>query len=465
MELESLTSGIDSKALIDSLMAAERVPLQRMELDQKILNKKNEIYSDVLARLQNLKDFALDLSDPDTFDVFSTSYTESSVVQITAVSGASPATYDITVNNIARAHTIGSDRQADIDSALGLTAGTIQISGFDISIDSDDSLNSIMEKINNTEDITVTGTIVDNVLRIKKDDTGSDEIEIIDDNDICLDLGILDGSGDFKNEFIAATDASFSIDGQEITSSTNTLTGVIEDISITLVASGTTQATVSRDISAIIASITNLVNQYNSAADFIYSKITEDKIIPPESDADRLAGLARGDSTLNGIRYRLSTMVSGIVNGSDSAFDQLADIGISKASFSSADSDNEDALVGKLEIDSETLQEAIENNFEQVKDIFTKNHDVQDLQEDDYGMAVRIKNYMDAVTDSGQGLISIKQDSFQSEIDYIDDRIESMERLLGLKEETITRQFIQMEQALSTMDTQSMWLQAQISLM
>jgi flagellar hook-associated protein 2 len=465
MELESINSGIDSKALIDSIMAAERIPLQRMELNQTILNKKNELYSDVLGRLNNLKSRAADLSDTSAFDVFSITYSESSIVQMSTGTGASPAAYDITVNNIARAHTIGSDQQSDTDIALGLTAGTIQISGFGVSIDSDDSLQSIMDKINDTEDITVSATIVDNVLRIKNNDTGSEEIAIIDDNDICLDLGIIDGAGDFKNEFIQAADASFSIDGQEITSSTNTVTDIIEDITITLIGSGTTRAAISRDTSAIMGSITNLVSQYNSAVDYIYSKITEDRIIPPETDADKLAGLARGDSTLNSIRYRLATMVSGMVDGLDSDLDQFADIGISRASFSSEDSNNEDAIIGKLQIDTEVLQESIESDFEKVKDIFTKNYGVEDLEEDEYGMAVRIKNYMDLATDSDEGLISIKQDSFQSEVDYIDERIESMERFLELKEQTITRKFIRMEQALSTMDTQNMWLQAQISLM
>jgi len=465
MELESINSGIDSKALIDSIMAAERIPLRRMELNQTILNKKNEIYSDVLGRLNNLKSRTADLSDSSAFDVFSVTYSESSVVQISTGAGASPAAYDITVDNIARAHTIGSDQQSDPESALGLTAGTIQISGFEISIDSDDSLQSIMDKINDTEVITVAATIVDNVLRIKNNDTGSEEIEIIDDNDICLDLGLIDGTGDFKNEFIPAADASFSIDGQDIISSSNTVTDIIEDITITLIGSGTTRAAISRDTSAIIGSITSLVNQYNSAVDLIYSKITEDRIMPPETEADKLTGLARGDSTLNSIRYRLGAMVSGAVDGLGSDFDQFADIGISRASFSSEDSHNEDALIGKLQIDTEVLREAIESDFEKVKDIFTKNNGVEGLEEYEYGMAVRLKKYMDLATDSDEGLISIKQDSFQSEVDYIDERIESMERFLELKEQTITRKFIRMEQALATMDTQSMWLQAQIGLM
>ncbi|MDD3777190.1 MAG: flagellar filament capping protein FliD [Actinomycetota bacterium] len=464
MELNSLNTGLDSFSIIEGLMKIERVPIDRMELEQDIINKRKEVYGDVLSRLNNLYTVSETLTLPSSFDVFKVTYSQPGIAVMNTAADAAEGRYSINVEYLAKAHTIGTDRQENADSALGLTEGHILINGVQVIIDANDSLNSIRDKINGAQDTGVTATVVDNVLRIQMKETGAVDINIEDNYSIALELGILDNLNNYKNEFIAASDASFTIDGQSITSSTNHIENLIQGTTLTLTGEGSTEVSIARDNERIMADIRNFVNQYNSVVDFIYSKVSERKIYPAETDADRLAGVVSGDNFLNRVRFNLSRMVTGILEGVADNANHLASIGISKASFNSQSSDNSGSIIGKLVIDEQVLSEAIDQNYEQVEELFAKNEGIEGLPEEEYGIAARIKQYLSTLTDSSQGLISSKNKSFDSELKLIDTRIEALERRLELKKITLTNKFIAMEKALETMDTQNLWLQAQIGL-
>lgn len=463
MPIGGVSSGLDTYSLIQDIMKVERMPIERMELRQKIINKQKEIYSDVQGRIRNLESRAAALSHRANFDVFKTAYSQPSVVSFSTASNAQSGSYSVAVNHIARAHTIGSDRQDDIHQALGLAEGTISINGAQVSINGDDSLASIRDKINSTEDTGITATIVDHVLRLQMDQTGASQIDIQDGEGIAESLGLLDGES-IKHEFVAASDASFFIDGQHISSSVNSISGLIDGVTVNLLGEGESQATISRDVDAVVGHIKNFVNQYNSTVNFLYDQVTERKIIPPRSDADRLVGTLSGDGTLSRIRFRLSGLVSGPV-ADVQTFNSLAAVGINRAAFGGTQGDNRGTIVGTLEIDEAALRDALDHDFEQVKDLFTKNRGEEGLPEADYGIAVRMGNYLRTVTSTSDGVIRHKNSSFDAEIRILDRQIESMENRLQLREASITKQFIGMERALETMDAQMAWLQSYMNIL
>ncbi|MCE5330028.1 flagellar filament capping protein FliD [bacterium] len=460
MYISGLSSNIDTTQIIEELMSIERSSIDNIKVKQNLLDKKKEIYNDISSRLNNLKSLASDLSSESAFNIYNVSYSEQSIVQWTIASNAAAANYSVTVNSIATAHTIGSDRKDSSTEALGLTAGVIKINGVDIEVNELDSLNSIRDKINNAEDANVRATVVDNVLRLRSVNTGAEnQIQLVDGNNILADLGILSSDSTIKNEFVAASDASITIDGQDITSSTNSITDVIDGATLQLLKTGTTNVSVERDTAAIAAKIKNFVNQYNSAIDLIYSKVTEKRIYPIESESDRYFGLVNGDVTLNNIKYNLNNLFTSGVSGLDESLSSLANIGITKSSFNGTTSDSTSMLAGKLVINDTELNEAIASDFEAVKNLFTKNNGVSDLEVEDYGIGVRVNNYLYNITNSTTGILKSKSSSFEKEISMFQKQIETVEARLETKEESLIKKFAAMEAAMNSSNTQLQWLQ------
>lgn len=461
MRLDGLISGLDTETIISQLMSIERMPVASKELKQKILTKKGEIYNDIKNRLINLKNCAKNLTYESKFNVFSTSYSEESIISASASDGATSGIYDLVINNLARAHTVGSDQQADKSIALGLE-GTMIINGKSVDIGSEDSLESIRDNINATEDIGITASIVDNVLRLKMRETGAVEITLDETGNVATALGIME-SGSFKNEFVAAADASFTIDGQQVYSSTNTINDLIGGVALTLQEEGSVTLNVNRNNQSIIDNINNFVEQYNSVVDLIYSKVSERKIVSPKSDTDKLVGLVSGDTTLQNIKFRLNMLMSDIVTGISGDINQLSLIGISKTPFAGSSDNSSDILVGKLTVDEAALAKAVNDNVDDVMQLFLKNADIENLTNDAYGIAVRVDKYVNTLTGSVNGLITDRVNSFEREIDMIEERIESYNKSLELREANLRKKFLLMEQALASMETQSSWLTSQLS--
>jgi flagellar hook-associated protein 2 len=79
------------------------------------------------------------------------------------------------------------------------------------------------------------------------------------------------------------------------------------------------------------------------------------------------------------------------------------------------------------------------------------------------GAAVVFDRVLFNITDTYDGYVGFKQDSLESSIDRLDDQIEKMEARLDRKLQRMINQFVHMEVALSTMQSQSAWLTGQIN--
>lgn len=463
MQVSGLFSNIDTAELINSLLAVERKPIKNIEEKKDLLNKKKEIYNDVLNRLKNLKNLASDLSKSSSFNVFNVSYSQSDIVIFNTNSNTIEGKYNITVNNVAKAHTIGSDKQSSSTEALNLNSGTIKINGIDIEISSEDSLTTIRDKINNAQNINVRASIVDNVLRLQSANTGSaNQISLVDDNNILIDLGILNNDLTIKNVFLEASDASVTVDGQVITSSSNLISNVFDSGSLEIIKTGSTEIKISKNLASISSKIKSFVDQYNSTIDLIHTKITEKRIYPIKTQSEKYQGLLNGDSMLNNIKSSLNSIIIENVNGLSEDLNELSEIGITKYQYSTT-GDNTSMLMGKLKVDDAKLNEALNTNFQGVIDVFTKNYGVENLNPNDYGIAVRLNDYLYNLTKSSDGIFSEKSKSIETEIKMLQDRIDSISKRLELREKALQNKYVNMESAFFSSGNQLNWLQLIIS--
>ena len=81
------------------------------------------------------------------------------------------------------------------------------------------------------------------------------------------------------------------------------------------------------------------------------------------------------------------------------------------------------------------------------------------------GIGGRLRNYLNSITDATTGLIATIEDSLLSQNESFQEKIEAQEDILEIRRESLWRQFTQMEQYLSMMQSQSNWLFQQISVL
>lgn len=251
VSFSGLGSGIDFEAAVDGIMAAKRIPVDRLEAKIEANAAKIADLGVTRTLATALQESLQELHGAVTFDSSSNVFeskqafasssredggTASAPVNILGVSvgaSASAANHSVEVLQTARAHRVGSDAISstndDLGTALGLGAGSvagqIEIAGVTIDVLATDSLNEVVDRFNAANSgenatgvsasIVATGTS-ENFLVLTVDATGQtlgQDISLTDTDGILETLGVLDSGGDFANELQAARKAQIHADG------------------------------------------------------------------------------------------------------------------------------------------------------------------------------------------------------------------------------------------------------------
>ncbi len=251
VSFSGLGSGIDFEAAVDGIIAAKRIPIDRLEA--KIDTNKSKIAALGVTRtlLTSVQQSLTSLHGAVSFDssgnLFASKQAFASAARSDGASPSSPAniigvsvtasasagSHTIELLQTAEAHRVGSSEftsiSTDLGTARGLAAnsisGTIEIAGKSITVQSGDSLNDLADRINNanTGDAPtgVTASIVstsatENFLVLTVDSTGKtlgSDVALADPDNILEALGVLDDGGGFANELQQAAKARFHADG------------------------------------------------------------------------------------------------------------------------------------------------------------------------------------------------------------------------------------------------------------
>ncbi|MEW6273585.1 MAG: flagellar filament capping protein FliD [Bacillota bacterium] len=109
--MTGLASGLDTKSIVEDLMKAARIPLDRMLQSQQLLQWKKEDYRAINTTLTNLRtSYVFPLKLQSSFLVKKATSSDESVVAATASTKAISGIYTITrVDQLAAAHSVASD--------------------------------------------------------------------------------------------------------------------------------------------------------------------------------------------------------------------------------------------------------------------------------------------------------------------------------------------------------------------
>ncbi|MFQ5455996.1 MAG: flagellar filament capping protein FliD [Nitrospirota bacterium] len=160
----------------------------------------------------------------------------------------------------------------------------------------------------------------------------------------------------FNPDMQTAKDAVVDIDNSTIVKSTNTITDIVQGVTINLIKADTSSSvtlTVSSDTSSAITNINDFVTSYNSAYKFLNDQLTYDS-------STKKRGSLLGDPTVLEIRRRIADTITGTIPGLSTAnYTNLSQIGITS-----------DSTTGQLSVDETKLSSALSTDPDAVTKLF-----------------------------------------------------------------------------------------------
>ncbi|MDR1177590.1 MAG: flagellar filament capping protein FliD [Spirochaetaceae bacterium] len=277
-----------------------------------------------------------------------------------------------------------------------------------------------------------------------------------------------DSAGGFKplNAVSTAQDAIVSMEGIEIYRPKNTIDDLIPGVTITAKTPSEipVRIGVEPDREAVKEAIISFVGNYNRlVADINVLTRHDDQIVrelsyltsEEQEEMRKRLGSFSGDSTLNRIKTSLQTAVTNpYVTDADRDLAMLAQIGVGtdvrRAGATSGY--NPSQLRGYLEIDEKVLDAALASNLRPIQQLFGNDTDGDLLA--DSGVALAMENLTKPFVETG-GIISLKTGTIDTRISQEERRVETMDRQLASREDTLRRQYGQMEGAYNRMEQMS----------
>ncbi len=326
-----LGNGLDFGQVVDQLVKASRIPVDRLNAKKADLNSKSTDFATLSTKLIALQSTADKMRLPSSFDRSSVSVSDPTVLAATGASSAVQGSYTIKVTQLAQSHQI-TNRAAkavasattDIVSGLSGTFTFRVGSGTDqtVSLSAAATIEDLKTAINDlgagvTASVINTGSESSPAYRLALTavNTGAgNTITIVADN---TDLDFLNSSGAGGTDTLqAAQDAVIIVGDPNLNPvtfqrSSNTMTDAIAGVSLTLnktTGSDTILVNVSRDVTAVQTNIKDLAAAYNEVVKFINERSTYDV-------ASKEGGIFFNEPTVRRVLSQLRTALSSVVSG------------------------------------------------------------------------------------------------------------------------------------------------------
>lgn len=437
ISFSGLASGLDSQAIVNSLVDVQRIPILRLEQDTRDQQARLGIIDNLSSALANLRTASTDLDTTGEFLAYSGSVSDEDVATVTASGDSVPGQYQLDVTTLASAQRTYSSAIADDTAALSASDQTLTLSingvDTDLTITAGMSLRDVAAEINASGTDASAGIMFDGTnyrLQVVGGSTGATNAITFTDTGLGLGLEVP------ANTIQAATDAVFTLDGFTITSEDNLIDNVLAGTTLELTATTTSPVSVSigPDGEAVEGKIQAFVDAYNEVMTIVNAQVGEGK------GTDTL----NGDATVRSVEIALARTITSPIPGlMTPAGDtmQLSDLGIS------AQSD------GTLTLDSTKLDEALAAGFADTAAYFVGNPAAAVD-----GMGQILDAMIDTYTDSIDGLLTVRKEGIESLIEDNDDQIEGLERYIESYEAQLLNQFAALETAMSSLQSQQAYL-------
>ncbi|MDF7647153.1 flagellar filament capping protein FliD [Erwiniaceae bacterium L1_54_3] len=488
-------SGLDIQALMEQIKSAESKKLNPYLNKQSTFNGQVSSWGKISSSLSTLKSNLDKLKDEGFNGV---SMGDNKAFKATAGSGAMPDSYSIIVEQLAKAHKIGSPAQDSNSEQLGdgsdsrtLTITLGNGKPLDVELKDDEtSLVQIAKKINaKNGDVSASvmpagGGKFQLVVTSKK--TGSDgeiKMSVSGDSQLADMLNYDPQSANIPGEpgydpnrmkqVSAAQNAVMKIDGIPVERSTNTISDAIEGITFELrevsekdkddpTQFKSETLSVTADTSKVKGLIEEFVKNYNS---FLSTSASASAYKPAEKGAleqNKQNGPLFSDGTLRRLNSQLKSSAGGNFSDASELYTSLASIGISVKFEEVKPGEERTGLLGTLTIDNKKLEAALKDHPKEVEALFLGKEGALGIKGE---MGEVFKTYLgdsDAIPKS-EGIIAATIKGIKEQEGRVAKQIERMEQRI---EESLKRQqskFIRLDKALTNINAMSQQLQGALA--
>ena len=323
-----------------------------------------------------------------------------------------------------------------VDSGI-FSEGEFKINGETFNIDSTTTMNQLLNQINSNTKANVKALYnsVTGTFSLTSTESGATNIEVEEVSSNFVSTVGLDNS----DNLTTGTDARFKINGEELTSTSNTVKAEdsgIYGLTLTLkkvtnnasdtsenAINGPIKVSVAQDKEKITSAVKDIVNAIND-------------VISQTDLQTKTDGKLAYDSSLISVRNSIRNMASVSYNDIPT-YKTLRQIGISTGAVGTSVSSD----TTKLKFDEDEFSKALEENPSEVQSL------LQNFVEQ---METQVKK----VNDTTEGYFAVKTKSINKQISTLNDTIDRKKLSLKAYEENLTKKFTNMDLMISQMKSQ-----------
>lgn len=463
IQFGGLASGLDTNAIISTLVSLERRPINALQGERDVNREKISLLGQLEGLVKSLQDKAQELlgSNGNSFFSNQVSSTDESIATVTTSGDVLPGNYNINVVELADRDRFAfeglADANAEISDFVGFQLdydGTTYAFG-----DSNLSLNEIAAGINDAMGEAVTAEVINTgtegnpswQLTITGNDTGEDFSFQNLVTDLPDELVPVNSTVGIPGQLSVARNATIEVNGLTVERSTNEFAGVIQGMTFNVREPGTVSLNAEVDAEGTEANVQGFIDAYNEVVDFINSQSTFSEEAGP-------GGELFGDTVLSTIRTSLNSALFSVdldtIQNDTTGYSTLSLVGVDLQSD------------GRLELDSTQFREKYEENSQALADLFSG----------DGGALSRLDEAIDAlvkgpVDDEGNyftiggpdgeritGVFDQRKDVLEGINSRIGDDIDRLERNVASFEESLILKYANLEQLMAGLQSQQGFL-------
>ncbi|HEY0259144.1 MAG TPA: flagellar filament capping protein FliD [Lacisediminihabitans sp.] len=450
ISLDGLSSGLDTTALITTLMQAEAQPQTLLKAQVTSTTAEIAALQGLNTKLASLADLATSTAKKGALDLYAAT-SSSTALTATAAAGASAGELQVVVSALAQ-------RQVGVSAAMATwpSPSTLTIVGHDgtpVEISpASSSLDDVVSAINAagagvTATKVASGTDASGTklyrLQLSSTTTGAASSFTVYQGSAAdvaagtaVDVLAAPGSAIIKT----AQDAKLTLWAgssaeQEITSSSNTFTDLLPGVSVSVTATSTDPITVAvgRDVQQVSAVASKLVDALNQ----VFSTITSQSAVATTTAADGTtsvtAGVFSGDTTVRDINDKVINAASAPIDGHSPS-----EYGISITSSGTLTFDA-DKFAAALAADPATVNAALQTIASRVADVAT------------------------TASDKYVGTLTGKITGDQSQVTRLNQQVADWDIRLASRKATLEKTYSSMEVTLSNLKAQQANLTSQLA--
>lgn len=426
-----LSSGLDTASIVSQLVELKRAPVYRLQKRKKAFETQISALDTLKSKLTALQDAVQALDSANEFSSLKATSSDEDFLQVTAGSDAAAGTYNIEIQELAKAQKNSSQGFDSITDSIGTGIVSFTVNGetTDLNLTGVNNLETLRNEINNNV-AGVSATIINDGtdsgayhLVLSGEEAGTDHSFTVDVS------GLSGGTTPLFSTDQAATDAHLVIDNMDVYVGSNSSDQIISGLTLNLQQAEvgkTMTLKVEVDSAGIADKVKGFVDKYNDLFSYIKTQGAPD-------------GDLRDNPSLRSVASRIENIAISALDGGLGNLTQLHQVGITRGDGR------------QLKWSEDDFKTALDDDFNGVRDLFIE-------RDGNLGKSYLFDQAITNMTDSFDGLFKISTDALNKKIDSADQSIDRYERSISMYRTTMERKFTAMEMMMSQLQAQGSYL-------